>query len=60
VSDIDMRGEADGASLSAALRAFCTLPAAVGAQHDHVRTLPASLPPDSTNRSLDPNTNPQS
>ena len=37
VSEIDMRGDADGASLTAALRAFATLPAAVGAQHDHVR-----------------------
>ena len=49
VSDIDMRGEADGASLSAALRAFTSLPAAVGAQHDHVRA--SSL--DSHHRSCD-------
>ena len=45
VSEIDMRGDADGASLTAALRAFASLPAAVGAQHDHVR---ASQPADSS------------
>ena len=56
VSDIDMRGEADGASLSAALRAFSSLPAAVGAQHDHVRALRRIVfPPfDSLERSPDP------
>ena len=43
VARIDMAGEADGASLRRAVRAFAALPAAVADSHVHVRYLPSSF-----------------